>query len=116
MLRRIKLEAGELGLIRDLHLHLQEIGGGTSEAEALWGKKTAVQRARGRAAQSGQAWMKPQDAFVESVRDRIQCPRCHQLSASVHLESSVFGVLSFPGAAVASLSEGCLQTSRIHFS
>ena len=80
------------------------------------GKEDSSAKGQGR---SGPEWAdldEPQDAFMESFRDRIQCPKCHQLSASVHLESSVFGVLSFPGAAVASLSEGCLQTSRIHFS
>lgn len=31
-----------------------------------------MQRARGRAVQSGQTWVKPQDALTESFRDRMQ--------------------------------------------
>lgn len=65
MLRRIKLDTGELHLIRDLHLHLQETGGGKSDEKPLWEKKTAVQRAS-RAVQRadlGEASRRPHGEF-----------------------------------------------------
>lgn len=37
--RKIKLGTGELHLIEDLHLHLEETGGGKNEAKALSGKR-----------------------------------------------------------------------------
>lgn len=116
MLRRIKLDTGELHLIRDLHLHLQETGGGKSDAEALFGKRRQQCKGQG---QSGPEWADLDEAsrrpHGEFQGQNAGSRRCRH-SASVHSGSPVFGVLALPGPAVAFLSDGCLQTSRIHFS